>query len=51
VAESEAFRARMVEQICHIERYHRQQLSDGRFVSEEEAAIEWIAKYAGQFPR
>jgi hypothetical protein len=51
VAETEAFRARMVEQICHIERYHRQQLADGRTVSEEEAAIEWIAKYAGQFPR
>jgi hypothetical protein len=51
VAETEAFRARMVEQICHIERYHRQQLEEGRVVTEEDAAVEWIAKYAGHFPR
>jgi hypothetical protein len=51
VAETEAFRARMVEQICHIERYHRQQLAEGRALSEEDAAIEWIKLYAANFPR
>jgi hypothetical protein len=51
IAETEAFRARMVEQICHIERYHRQQRAEGREVSEEQAAIEWIDRYAAHFPR
>jgi Tfp pilus assembly protein PilZ len=51
VGEDEAFRARMVEQVCHIERYHRQLLADGRETSEEESALEWIAKYAARFPR
>ena len=51
IAETEAFRARMVEQICHIERYHRQQQAEGREVSEEQAAIEWIERYAAHFPR
>jgi hypothetical protein len=47
----DAFLARMVEQICHIEDYrksvHRLQ---GRQLSAEEAAVEWIAEYAAQFP-
>ena len=47
----EAFRARMVEQVCHIERYHRQLLAEGRNATEEEAAREWIANYAARFPR
>ena len=45
-----AFRARMVEQVCHIEAYreavNRQQ---GRRLSGREAAAEWIAKYAADF--
>jgi hypothetical protein len=51
VAQTEAFRARMVEQVCHIERYHRQLVAEGRSVTEEEAAIEWISMYAAHFPR
>jgi len=51
VGESEAFRARLVEQVCHIERYHRQLLAEGRKTTEEEAAVEWIAKFAARFPR
>ena len=51
VGETEAYRARMVEQVCHIERYHRQLLAEGREATEEEAATEWIAKYAARFPR
>ena len=50
-AKDEAFRARMVEQVCHIERYHRQQLAQGRIVSEQESASEWISRYAALFPR
>lgn len=45
------FRARMVEQVCHIENY-RQQVFDveHRPLTIEEAAVEWIAKFATQFP-
>ncbi len=46
-----AFAVRMVEQVCHIESY-RQQASrqSGVNYSSEEAAIEWIARYAQHFP-
>lgn len=46
-----AFSARMVEQVCHIDRYHKHLLDQGRQVSEEAAALEWISKYAKSFPR
>jgi hypothetical protein len=46
-----AFSARMVEQVCHIGRYHRYLREQGRDVSEDEAAIEWIGKYGKVFPR
>ncbi|MBW3569940.1 MAG: PilZ domain-containing protein [Gemmatimonadetes bacterium] len=48
---TDAFRARMVEQVCTIERY-RQQVRDqeGRELSTHDAAAEWIRKYAGRFP-
>lgn len=47
----EAFRTRMVEQICHIERYKDEvRLREKRVLSSEEAATEWITKYAGTFP-
>lgn len=51
MGEDDAFKARMVEQVCQIERYHREQVAQGREVSEEDAAIEWIGKYAARFPR
>lgn len=45
------FRLRMVEQICYIEAYRRKQLENkGRRLSSEEAAREWIARYASSFP-
>lgn len=48
----DAFRARMVEQLCHIEDYRRSvQRTEGRELDIEEAAQEWIAKYAAQFPQ
>lgn len=51
LAKEEAFRARMVEQICHIEHYkQRVERTEGRHLSSEEAAQEWIGRYAGNFP-
>lgn len=47
----DAFRARMVEQVCHIENYRAEVLrNEGRYLAAEEAAIEWISKYAADFP-
>jgi hypothetical protein len=48
----DAFRARMVEQLCHIEDYRRSVLRiEGRELDMDEAAHEWIQKYAAQFPQ
>jgi len=47
----DAFRARMVEQVCHIETYKNEiYRAEGRILSSEEAAMEWISRYAGDFP-
>lgn len=49
--ESDTFRARMVEQICHIEQYKQEALEkEGRHLTGEQAAVEWIEKYANEFP-
>ncbi len=48
--ENDSFRARMVEQICHIEQYKQDVFeADGRQLSGEQAAVEWIQKYAMGF--
>lgn len=47
-----AYSARMVEQVCHIEHYKKQiLLEEGRALSGDEAAAEWIEKYATSFPK
>ncbi|HEX4509555.1 MAG TPA: PilZ domain-containing protein [Burkholderiaceae bacterium] len=47
----DAFLARMVEQVCYIEDYRKSMARlEGRLLSSEEAAQEWIAKYAAGFP-
>jgi c-di-GMP-binding flagellar brake protein YcgR len=47
----DAFRARMVEQVCSIEKYRMKvESEEGRVLTRDEAAQEWIAKYAGRFP-
>jgi len=47
----DAFRARMVEQLCHIEQYKRwAKDNEGRELTAEQAATEWITKYAADFP-
>jgi Tfp pilus assembly protein PilZ len=48
---TDAFRARMVEQVCSIERYRREvEEREGRVLNTQEAAAEWIGRYAGRFP-
>jgi len=48
---TDVFRARMVEQVCHIEQ-HRQKVleTEGRTLTSQEAALEWIATHAATFP-
>ena len=42
---------RMVEQVCHIEQYRREILrKEGRRLNSEQAAKEWISRYAEDFP-
>jgi len=51
LAEEDAFRARMVEQVCHIEHYKNMVLEkEGRVLNSEQAALEWIQRYATGFP-
>ena len=48
---NDAFRGRMVEQVCYIEQYRKKVSEErGEEVSSEEAAVEWIKKYAADFP-
>jgi len=48
---ADAFRARMVEQVCAIDRYRKQvEAGEGRVLTPADAAQEWIGKYAGGFP-
>lgn len=52
ISAEDAFAARMVEQICHIEHYRHDVLRrDGRQIDAEEAAFEWVSKYAADFAR
>jgi len=44
------FKVRMFEQVCHIENYKKEILDhEGRTLTGEQAALEWIAKYAKTF--
>lgn len=50
-SEDDAFLARMAEQVCQIEEYRRRiHANEGRSLSVEMAAEEWIDKYARLFP-
>ncbi|MBI3479474.1 MAG: PilZ domain-containing protein [Nitrosomonadales bacterium] len=49
--QDDAYMARMVEQVCHIENYKQKIFqTEGRLLSPDEAAREWINKYAARFP-
>lgn len=51
IDKEDAFAARMVEQLCYIERYRRQvREREGREIDSATAALEWISKYAEGFP-
>jgi len=44
-------RARLMEQICHIEAYREiQRVRFGRQLTSNQAVEEWIARYASRFP-
>ncbi len=50
-SKEDAFTARMVEQVCHIEHYRMWvQEVEGRTIDGEHAAEEWIGKFAHDFP-
>jgi hypothetical protein len=49
---TDVFRIKMVEQICRIENYKKEILEkEGRALSGQEAALEWIGKYADDFQK
>ncbi|MBK7976201.1 MAG: PilZ domain-containing protein [Deltaproteobacteria bacterium] len=51
LAGQDAFRVRMVEQICYIRAYRRQVLAEeGRRLTPREAALEWVTRHAASFP-
>lgn len=51
LSNEDAFRLRMIEQICYIENYKALARRDlNRELTIEEAAVEWISKYAKNFP-
>lgn len=50
-SDDEYFRTRMVEQVCQIEDYRQRVALKGRQLTSEQAAVEWIARYAGNFDR
>ena len=50
-SEEELFRMRMLEQLCQIENYRQRVLGcEGRLLSQEQAASEWIDRHAATFP-
>jgi hypothetical protein len=51
INQTAAFQSRMVEQICAIEEYRKEVLhQEGRALTPQDAAAEWIERYAGRFP-
>jgi c-di-GMP-binding flagellar brake protein YcgR len=46
----QAYAVRMIEQICHIEQYRQQWERQGRDMTPDEAAQEWISLHARDFP-
>ena len=51
VSKNKMFLLRMIEQICHIEHYRNEVIHhEGREITSEQAAKEWIDKFANDFP-
>ncbi len=52
VSKDKMFLLRMIEQVCHIEHYRNELIhNEGRELTSEEAAKEWIEKHADSFPK
>jgi hypothetical protein len=52
LSKEKLFVVRMVEQICHIEHYKKEvAINEGRILSGEQAAREWIDRFAESFPQ
>jgi len=49
--EQARFSSRMMAQIRMIEQYRYQRLADGRLLSLDQAAAEWIARFAADIPQ
>jgi hypothetical protein len=49
ITDDEYYRTRMVEQVCNIEAYRKQLAEQGRELTPQAAAEEWIAHYAAKF--
>ena len=47
---NDAFQSRMVQQVCSIESYRQEEMQKGRTLDSQQAAADWIVKYAGRFP-
>lgn len=47
--DKEAFKSKMVEQVCQIEHYRSELRKAGRELDRETAAQEWIERYSDQF--
>lgn len=46
-----AYQSRMVQQVCSIEKYRKDvEEREGRVLTAQDAAAEWIERYAGRFP-
>lgn len=48
--QAQAFQFRMLLQLSHIHRYHQQEQDQGRQLCINEAASEWISRFAESFP-
>lgn len=50
-SEKIAYTVRLIEQVCHVREYQLHlQATEGRVLTDEEAAREWVRRYAHLFP-
>ena len=52
INQNDIFAARMIEQICYIKQYQKDIAEQqGRNLTDEHAALEWISNHSAQFPK
>jgi len=49
MTDADEFSVHMVEQVCRIEHYRAQQSARGRTLTSQQAALEWIERFAADF--